>query len=478
MSKRLVSIVSTLGLIAGLLVIPVAGARAQAVTVPAEVQIADPKGDANFVNDQDNAYGTPLAGQGDHAGPADVGSATDILRVWFTNTPSDIALNVELEGNPTLLAYDTYYRFNSNAGKGAVANDETRGCLQWIASINGVGGAYTGATEGTLVDKCNVGGTPLVGPLTVTESADKTFVLSITFSRSYSPLLADGQLLTAPFGVSRIVYAAGPGYPTTAAVVTVDNTKRGSDYAIVAGGEVAEPEPQPTVAPPGKNDPPGNGKKKGCDNGKGVKKGACPGKKPGKPQPPAPSSCAPYQPGEMGKDAQTTVVTDAATEDKPIEIPVPLGPATGNYGSDRTTRMKHNVQVDSAASDAGLWVRLESPPMDDPDLYVYWPQGGKPAAVVGGFNPLLVGGPLPNPANNATVASLNGQGQGGHSEFTAEQVDGLRTSDCQGWTLDLVNWAGRGGCKLKLGLGEAKNDPAPPAAESMTSGLYDFLMSF
>ena len=175
-------------------------------------------------------------------------------------------------------------------------------------------------------------------------------------------------------------------------------------------------------------------------------------------------ACAPYEPGELGAEAETTVVTDAATAEAPIEVDVPLGPATGSVGSDRTTRMQLNVQVDSANPEAGLFARLESPPGDDPDLYAYWPSGDQ-AAVVGGFNPFLVAGPLPNPTNHATISSLNGQGTGGHSEFTAEQIDGLRTADCQGWTLDLVNWAGQGGFTLYLWLGEIQNDPAAEGGE-------------
>lgn len=442
--KRIITLLASVALIAsGLSILPTASAL-EAPEIPAVVQIDDPKGDANGVNDQDNAYGTPLAGQGDHVGPAG-GTATDLLKVWFSNTATDVALHFQTVGNPGNLVYDTYFRFSSNAGTGSVAKDETRGCLQWVASINGAGGAYTGETEGTLTDKCNVGDA-VAGPLVTSEGPDGTFITSITFPRSYSPLLAAGEKITAPFGVSRVLYV-GPT-PTTAAFVTLDNTKRGEDFAFV------ETAGNSGKTPPGKNDPPGE--KKGCDKGMGKKRG-CEGKGKKSPKPGKPSACAPFAPGEMGKDAKTTVVTDAATEDKPIEIDVPLGPATGNVGSDRTTRMKHNVQVDSTNVDAGLFARLEGPALDDPDLYVYWPSGSR-AAVAGGFNPLLVAGPLP--AAHPILAALNGTGSGGHSEFTAEQIDGLRTSDCQGWTLDLVNWAGRGGYTLELWLGEVQNEPA------------------
>jgi hypothetical protein len=163
-----------------------------------------------------------------------------------------------------------------------------------------------------------------------------------------------------------------------------------------------------------------------------------------------PPACAAFVPGEMGAEAETTVVTDAATEEAPIVVDVPLGPAAGRLNAtvDFSTRVKHNVQVDSKAAESGFFARLESPATDDPDLYVYW-DNGKQAAVAGGFNLTPVG-------------PFDGTGQGGHSGVGFEQIDGLRTADCAGWTLDLVNWAGVGGkYKLKLWLGGIENDPAP-----------------
>ncbi len=158
------------------------------------------------------------------------------------------------------------------------------------------------------------------------------------------------------------------------------------------------------------------------------------------------AACKAYVPGEMGAQAETTRITDKATEEEPIEIEVPFAPAAG--ASATQTHEYHNVQVDSKAKEAGLYARLESPPTDDPDLYVYWDNGNR-AAVAGGFN-------------QAPVGPLDGTGSGGHSEIGAEQIDGLRTKDCGGFTLDMVNWAGIGGTyTLKLWLGEIQNDPAP-----------------
>jgi hypothetical protein len=233
----------------------------------------------------------------------------------------------------------------------------------------------------------------------------------------------------------------------------MDNTDFGLDYVIGTGGAPSKPE-EPKAEPPGKSDPPGQGNQD-CSKIKNKKKKKACKKNSGKGNPPA-AGCAAYTPGEMGAEAETTVVTDKATEESPIEIDVPLGPALGRVNAtvDFSTRVKHNVQVDSKAAEAGLFVRLESPVTDDPDLYVYW-DNRKEAASAGGFNQALFAGPLPQ-------GLLSGTGNGGHSGFGFEQIDGLRTSKCGGWTLDLVNWLGQGGTyKLKIWLGEIENDPKP-----------------
>ena len=450
MNKRGFSIVLAATLVGALFSALPARAQAAPVKVPDVVQIDDPKGDANFLNDQDNAYGTPLAGQGDHVGPADIGSATDIMKVWFSNTATEISLNIQLEGNPANLAYDTYFRFSSNAGEGKVAADTTRGCLEWKASVNGAAGAYTGATEGVLTDKCNTGES-VVGPLVIAEAEGGGFVVTITFPRSASPLFADGGKLTAPFGVSRVVYVGPlpPPAPAAATGATVDNTKRGTDYVIAGGGPVVTPE-QPKEEPPGATEPPGKGKKKGCPKGKGKKKGACPA-----PKPPV-AQCAPYVPGEEGAEAETTVVTAAATEEKPIEVTIAAPPGVPEVA---LGHVFHNIQVDADGAEGGLFARYEFPIYEDHDIYLNYADGSE-AGHVGGFNPA----PVP-----VALGCCDGTGAGGHSEQGAEQIDGMRTADCGGYTLDMASFMSEGGdMTLKLWLGEIQNDPAAPGGELET----------
>ncbi len=442
--KRIITLLASAALVAsGLSIVP--AAAQETPVIPGVANIEDPTGDANYLNDQGVGNGVD---QDDHVTPADVGSFSDIMKVWFSNDADTVTAHFQVQGFPGSTRASIYYIVYASPGEGSAASSSL-GCVRFVGILSGATYAQS-SDEAKIFDHCNEGSSYFSNgteaEFSMVEGPDGTGIVSIKAPRDYSPLLQEGAL-TAPHAETRnmtgeatsVGFLAGP---------RIDTTKIGTDYAFVEG------EAQPT--PPGKNDPPG--KKKGCSKGKGKKRG-CEGKgkkapKPGKPA----AGCAPYAPGEMGAEAETTIVTDENTEEKPFEMEVPLGPATGTYGGDRTTRMKHNVQVDTKNEDAGLFIRLETPPLEDPDLYAYWPSGSQ-AAMAAGFNPLLAAGPLPSAVPYSD--GLNGLGNGGHSEFTAEQIDGLRTADCQGWTLDLVNWAGRGGTyTLKVWLGEVENEPA------------------
>ncbi|MDQ3962576.1 MAG: hypothetical protein M3277_01460 [Actinomycetota bacterium] len=457
MGKRTFSIVLALALVAGVFsALPATAqeAPAQPTEVPPVVQIEDPYGDANGQS-------------GDQQLGVDGGSQTDIGKVWFTHDGTSVSAHFLTEGPPN--ANSLGFQFVVAAGEA--------GCLLFEGYFDGT--TYTSENFARVRDNCNTID-PVVGTFVFAPGpGGEGGLATINVPREGVPSLAEGSVISGPSATTWIFAGGEQITPTGFRGVRsrIDDTKVGTDYPLSSGGgEVVEPKPEPTEEPPGKSDPPGKGKKKGCKKGKGKKKGACPEP----PQPPAAPACPAYVPGEMGAEAETTVVTDDATEEKPIEIDVPLGLATGTVGSDRRTRAQHNVQIDSKLAEAGFYARLESPAGDDPDLYVYY-ASGKQAAVAGGFNPLLAAGPLPNPTNHATINSLNGRGTGGHSEFTAEQIDGLRSPDCQGWTLDLVNWGGRGGTyKLKLWVGEIQNDPAPEQqaeSESALDTFFDLLMS-
>jgi hypothetical protein len=162
--------------------------------------------------------------------------------------------------------------------------------------------------------------------------------------------------------------------------------------------------------------------------------------------------CKAYKPGELGAEAETTKVTQKATEEAPIEVAFDTEPGFGIGGNETTaaniSHVYHNIQVDPKTKKTGLWVRVEMPQGTDYDIYLMNPDGTE-AAHAAGFNPIpheFIG---------------DGTGTGGHSEETAEQLDGILSKDCQGYTLDIGNATGPGGeITLKMWLGEATYDPA------------------
>ena len=156
------------------------------------------------------------------------------------------------------------------------------------------------------------------------------------------------------------------------------------------------------------------------------------------------ATCDPYKPGTEGAEAETSVVTDANTEEAPLEVTVPASegiPEADNASS------YHNVQVNSSAAHTGLWVRFEFAEPEDMDLYLLFADSSE-AAHAAGYNPAPVPG------------ATDGTGNGGHSEMGAEQLDGIGTDDCGGYTVDMRPFQNAPGDKtLKLWLGEAGCEP-------------------
>lgn len=178
-------------------------------------------------------------------------------------------------------------------------------------------------------------------------------------------------------------------------------------------------------------------------------------KKKKKKKAPAPPVCATYVPGELGAEAETSIVTDEATEEAPVEVELDTEPGLGfsstdpGGGTGHVTHVYHNVQVDSSTAETGLYVRLEFLEGTEYDLFLRYPDGSTDAYVAG-FNQ------APMPAGDPTGFGLDGTGHGGHSEFGAEQLDGIRSADCAGYTIDVASAGGPGGpVTLKMWLGEA-----------------------
>lgn len=169
-----------------------------------------------------------------------------------------------------------------------------------------------------------------------------------------------------------------------------------------------------------------------------------------KPKPPPPPPCAVYTPGEQGAEGEVTVVTDAATEAAPLEMEVEAHPGLALTAPDDPTsgHSYYNVQVDTSLPEAGLFVRLEwsGPPVRDYDLWLNYADGTN-ASNAHGFNPDHAGPFSPT-------------SDGGHTEPTAEQIDGTHSADCQGYTLDVATSMAEGGTlTLKMWLGEIQYHP-------------------
>lgn len=172
--------------------------------------------------------------------------------------------------------------------------------------------------------------------------------------------------------------------------------------------------------------------------------------------PPPPPACAAYEPGEEGAEAKTTVVTDAATAEAPIVLDLTAGPGltsdlTGEHLYDETTSIYQNIQVDTANTNAGLYVKFEFPEYHDYDLYLNNPDGTT-AANSGEFNAAV-----------AVGESLGGGSPEGAWEAGTdyESVLGINTEDCRGYTAKMVSFLTNGGAvKLSMWLGPVVADPA------------------
>ena len=428
--KRIITLLASMALVAsGMHILP-ANAAEEPPTVPEVANIEDPFGDANTLG-------------GDQVTPADGGSVSDIGKVWFSHDDTNFNVHFLTEGPPGTNTVGL--RFAVTLGEG--------GCAVFSGYYAGL--TYASDSLGRLVDACNELD-PIDGAFTFGEGPGGAGLATITIPRASSPLFADGSTLTAPFAQSWI-FAGGEqltpsGY--RGLQQEVDDTKPGADYAILGAPE--------GKTPPGKNPVPG--KKKGCDNGKGKKRG-CEGKgkkspKPGKPA----AACAPFQsPNDAHKDNDLVVVTDEATAEAPVEHTVTLDMSVADADVLGTHAVlpsldNFNIQVDSAAADAGLYALFEFPSRRDYDLNLFHDDGSY-AARSHGFNPIIPEG-RPTGFSNET-------GHGGESTDTSEALIGIKTADCGGWSMEVANWLGEGGeMTVKLWLGEAKNDPQEPGKET------------
>jgi len=440
MSKRSFSIVLVFALVAGLFSALPAQAQvepgATGGIVPAEPNIVDAAGDAN-----EHSFAT-----GQAAGLSLNGA--DILAVWFTDDATNLYTHIQTTNNARLdsLTFITFV--------GPAAGTD---CMQLRMTTEGEG--VESFSSLNLSGDCG-SGTTAFGPLLEEVGPEDTAILTGTFPLADVEKVATAKLLAEPdalVGHNLREVSARAGI--------IDDTAVGTDYTIGSGGGSTVEEP-PAEEPPGKNDPPGKGKKKGCKKGKGKKKGACPGKKkPKKPKPPVAATCPAYAPGENGKDAPVAVVTDSATEEAPVVVELESemgGPSLSPAPVDLRSFLFQNVQVDSTAAEAGLYVRFEFPEFRDYDLYLEHADGS-----------------TADFSGDAQVApgELGCGGTSCEAGTNYEQVSGIRTADCAGYTARMAGFFTEGGpVALKVWLGEIKADPTPPGGGESAFDLFYALM--
>jgi hypothetical protein len=180
-----------------------------------------------------------------------------------------------------------------------------------------------------------------------------------------------------------------------------------------------------------------------------------------KPKPPV--ACAAYQAGDFAKDAPLATVTDAATADKPLEQKVTLDQSVADltFGLQAASATYVNVQVDSVAPSAGLYAHIDFPQRNDYDLEFQYPDLSY-AARSHAFNTV-------NESNDQALPVLgpiSQTGHGGQATPTSEELVGIATNDCGGYSLKVSNALGQGGdATVKLWLGAVKNQPQAPGEE-------------
>lgn len=199
--------------LAAALAAPAAGSGA---TVPKKVQIADPAGDANFLNDNSlhQASTGTVPDTGDVGTPADASAEADLLAVWFTNDAKNLTVHVQTEAPPTAETRAVYFV----AANPRAAGDW--GCLLFAVRLNDP--AQTQPQIAYLRDQCS-GDTVTQAELGIAEMDDGSGHLTLTLPRSASGYFANGGVISAPVADARL----GAGFPPV-----TDDTARGSDYRI------------------------------------------------------------------------------------------------------------------------------------------------------------------------------------------------------------------------------------------------------
>jgi len=247
------TLLSTLALaLATALAIPATAQEAAPTVVPEIVNIEDPAGDANYLNDQGTAG---IHGQtfGDNAGPADAGSVSDILKVWFSHDADVIRAHILTEVPPPATASAYFFRVQ-------VGPPGDENCLRFQLATTGPTRPDGTEASGSLRDLCgDVDETYADGiTATIEKTADGQGISTITVPRSTHPAFVDNAVLGKPTAHVRNYFGTSATGGVTAP--QIDDTKPGTDYTLAA------PEEKPVKPPVKKGCAKGStkAKKKGC----------------------------------------------------------------------------------------------------------------------------------------------------------------------------------------------------------------------
>ena len=191
--------------------------------VPKVVQIKDPAGDANFVNNQ-----TGPGEERNDVTPADL-SVPDILSAWFTHDAKTISVHIQTEAPPP--GSESAYRF------AVTVNPESPElCLYLEAFIPGP--TWAGGDSSSRVMPCYPNGKVpdegrVPGELAIHESADGTGITSMTFPRWAGRAFADGGVLESPSARTQVVTGAkNGGLEGSFLTAYVDRTSFGKTYSV------------------------------------------------------------------------------------------------------------------------------------------------------------------------------------------------------------------------------------------------------
>lgn len=151
-------------------------------------------------------------------------------------------------------------------------------------------------------------------------------------------------------------------------------------------------------------------------------------------------ACPKFTAPDWAADAETTVLTEAATAEEPVTLEFTTGPGAGttnaDYPDDGNGTLSHsfqNIVVDSKAKSANVFARIDFLPAFDYDLFLRV-SAGPSVAYEADFNPFTAAGPTPV-----------GGYSGGSAGPGFSQIDGYTTADCSGYTVDIASSITPGG---------------------------------